>query len=296
MASKPFSLPQLLEKAAAERRLTPFVGAGFSRNVSASFPDWNGVIDIAADLLGFDSKLLRLHGDHLQVAQFVRLERKFDELLNRLVMVFDDTSKFNVTASPPHLLLPYLRCPSIYTTNWDSWIERGFENQAIPYVRIRDADDLVRASVVKPAGPAVAPVRKPATGRARDPTRIVKFHGDFTQRQTLILAEEDYFRRIEFEDPLDLTLRAEIVGRSVLFLGYSFTDFNLRLMWYRLRQSLKSLDDPPTSFLVTAQRNPVAERLLTDIGITIVHLDRARIKDSLGEFLGALLDAQDAGA
>lgn len=63
-------IPKSLREASVSRTLLPFIGAGFSKNINANFPDWMGVVDIAADILQFDRELLRLHGDYLQIGNF----------------------------------------------------------------------------------------------------------------------------------------------------------------------------------------------------------------------------------
>lgn len=57
------SLPPEFEKAVRDRKLLLFIGAGFSKNVDPTIPNWNEVIDEAAVLLDFDKEILKLQGD-----------------------------------------------------------------------------------------------------------------------------------------------------------------------------------------------------------------------------------------
>ncbi|MCD8493636.1 MAG: SIR2 family protein, partial [Geovibrio sp.] len=63
-------------------------------------------------------------------------------------------------------------------------------------------------------------------------TQIVKFHGDFDNDDSLVLDESSYYERLEFETPLDIKLRSDVLGKSVLFIGYSLADVNLRFLFF----------------------------------------------------------------
>lgn len=59
-------------------------------------------------------------------------------------------------------------------------------------------------------------------------TQIIKFHGDFDDDSSIVLDETSYFQRLEFETPLDIKFRSDVLGKSVLFIGYSLSDINIR--------------------------------------------------------------------
>jgi SIR2-like domain len=62
----------------------------------------------------------------------------------------------------------------------------------------------------------------------------VKYHGDFDDDNSLVLAETDYFNRLAFDSPLDIKFRADALGRTILFVGYSMSHTNIRLLLDRL--------------------------------------------------------------
>src|SRR5690606_22335472 len=68
-------------------------------------------------------------------------------------------------------------------------------------------------------------------------TQIVKFHGDFDDDASLVLTETDYFDRLAFDAPLDVKFRSDAMGKTVLFIGYSLSDLNIRLLLHRLWQT-----------------------------------------------------------
>jgi hypothetical protein len=61
--------------------------------------------------------------------------------------------------------------------------------------------------------------------------QIVKFHGDFNRPDTMVLSESDYERRMRLDTPMDLKLRSDILGRALLFIGYSFRDANVAYLF-----------------------------------------------------------------
>jgi hypothetical protein len=147
--------------------------------------------------------------------------------------------------------------PLIYTTNYDHLLER------VHALRGRRFNKVVSARHLAEADPAL--------------TTIVKFHGDIDDPGSLVIAETDYFRRLALEEPLDVTLLADALGRPVLFLGYSFSDVNLRLMLYRMRSVWRNSGDAllqPRSYIFMSRPNAAEERVLDSWGITpIVGVD-----------------------
>jgi hypothetical protein len=111
--------------------------------------------------------------------------------------------------------------------------------------------------------------------KARDGvTQIVKFHGNFDNDASIVLTESSYFSRLDFESPLDVKLRADLLGRTVLFIGYSLADINIRYMLYRLSRQWSAYSDArPKSFMFLARPNPIHERILAQRGINAFDSD-----------------------
>jgi hypothetical protein len=75
-------------------------------------------------------------------------------------------------------------------------------------------------------------------------TQIVKFHGDFDDDASLVLTESDYFARLRFDSPLDVKFRADAMSRTLLFIGYSMQDLNIRLLLYRIWETVAAVRLP----------------------------------------------------
>lgn len=101
--------------------------------------------------------------------------------------------------------------------------------------------------------------------------QIVKYHGDFSSDESLVLTESSYMRRMDLASPLDIKLRSDALGKSLLFIGYSMQDPDTRLLLFRLHELWKMTpyaEARPRSFLVTTHPNPVQERVLQEWGVT----------------------------
>lgn len=106
----------------------------------------------------------------------------------------------------------------------------------------------------------------------RDTVQIIKFHGDIMAEDSIVLSESQYFSRLNFDTSLDIKLRADMLGKSILFIGYSLSDINVRLMLYRLNQLWESsiAEKGQIVYFLTNQ-NPIQEKILKSIGIDPIY-------------------------
>ncbi|MVB33562.1 Sir2 family NAD-dependent protein deacetylase, partial [Vibrio cholerae] len=94
--------------------------------------------------------------------------------------------------------------------------------------------------------------------------------------------------RLEFESPLDIKLRADVLGKSVLFIGYSLADVNLRFLFYKLAKLWKSNKcggTQPKSYVFTHRPNPVQEAILEQWGIKMITSHEDEPQKALIDFL-----------
>jgi hypothetical protein len=125
-----------------------------------------------------------------------------------------------------------------------------------------------------------------------DRTQIIKFHGDFDDDASLVFTESSYLERLELESPLDIKLRADILGKSMLFIGYSLSDINLRFLLYKLHKLWNSpqyWQTRPKSYFFMAHPNRVQERILESRGLVGIQAENSDATASLEIFLRGLL-------
>ena len=213
--------PAPLRQAYRESRVLPFVGAGASMSVSWVNPDgshvkgpsWAELVEQATKLLGFeDPELARVRGTDLQILEYFKRKHagqtaKLTNWLTRLVSPPDQDLK----KSTLHGELAKLdKCQVLYTTNFDDFLERAF--------RLFGRDVEVVALEAQ-------------MGSRHQDCEIVKFHGDIDHPDQIVLTELEYEKRLSLSTSLDYRLRADLLGRVVLFIGYSFRDPNVSYLF-----------------------------------------------------------------
>jgi len=252
-------------------RLIPFVGAGLS--IPLGLPSWSRLIDSIAGQLGYDPDVYRLNGTKLQLAEYyVATTGSIGPLRSEMDRLFDPTDDA-VRGSACHRLLVEMKPPLIYTTNYDRIIERGFELRGVPCHTVANIDDIASAP------PNV--------------THVVKFHGTFSDDASLVLTESSYFDRLDFESAIDIKLRADTLGRSLLFVGYGLSDINIRYLLYKLHKLRDRLRHGgarlPSAYLAAFGAGEVQRALLARWDVAIVELDPIDKTRSTEKFLESLL-------
>lgn len=253
-----------------DKNLIPFVGAGMS--IPLGLPSWTKLIDFIAAELDFDPQVFRLSGDNRQLAEYyVEVKGGIGPLRSELDRLFDPADA-DIKASRSHEALVRLELPLVYTTNYDRIIERAFELHGSACHTVGNIGDLMTA----PQGV----------------TQVVKFHGTFSDDESLVLTESSYFDRLEFESALDLKLRAEMLGKCLLFIGYSLSDINIRYMLYKLsklkQRVRRGAARLPASYMVTFGANEVQRTLLARWDVTVLELDPLDKPGSVAELLESL--------
>lgn len=250
------------------KKLIPFIGAGFSKRFG--LPTWSELIDLLAKELGWDPRVFKLNGDFLQLCEYfveVRCKGKVGPLRSLLDKKFSMSNE-KIKASKSHMLLPKLDFSIIYTTNFDNLIEKAYALSKKPCHVITNSSDIADSEHSCP--------------------QIVKFHGTFENDESLVLTQSHYFKRLDFEHALDIKLRADILGKSLLFIGYSLQDINVRYLLYKLDQLQQKegvVNKTPTAFLVTFAAGEVQRQLLKQWKVKIIELDPKDKTKSLDLFL-----------
>lgn len=244
-----------------------FAGAGVSMNLN--LPSWSQLIDKIAEELDYDPAIYRTFGDYLALAEYYRIKKGSIGPLRSWMDRSWHSPDIDVSSSKVHELIVRAGFPIIYTTNYDRWLEFAFDHYKKPYTKIASVSDLVKIK--------------------NSSTQIVKFHGDFDDDKSIVLDETSYFERLEFETPLDIKLRSDVLGKSVLFIGYGLTDINIRLLFYKLTKMWKTNSSngaQPRSYIFMPRPNPVQETILDQWGITMITSEI----DSPGKALESFLE------
>lgn len=252
-------------------KLMLFVGAGVSANLG--LPNWDALIEHVAEELGYDPKIFSTYGSPLALADFYKKKKGGLGPLRSWMDREWHKPATDITSSEIHELITKGNFSRIYTTNYDRWLENAHDAFDVAYDKIASVADLVSVT----------------DGRRQ----IIKFHGDFDADDSIVLDETSYFQRWDFDTPLDIKLRSDVLGSSVLFIGYSLNDPNIRLLFFRLTEMWRRsahASARPKSYIFTNRPNPVAQEVLSHWGIEMIVSENDDPKQALTDFLRDLVN------
>jgi hypothetical protein len=262
-------LPETLVSAVKQRKAILFAGAGLSCHLG--LPSFDALKAHIGE---------RLHLPNWSAFEFPALaeyyllkEQNRDELLSWIERTWRPRNA-NILASEPHRCLVELDFPVIYTTNYDSLLECAFASAHKPFSKVVGVQDLAEAT----------------PGH----TEIIKFHGDFSDPNTIVLTESSFLRRMSLDGPLDIRLRADSVARPLLFVGYSMSDPNIRYLLFKLRQLWEQhseITKRPNSYVLMVEENEVQQQILLDRGVEPILAVEGDASAGLTRFFQALLQA-----
>lgn len=205
----------------SKHKLVPFLGAGISRDQLGFAAA--GLAREMAEKLGLSTDILLsdvsdAFVDRLGEAAFV------EYLDEKLTLVEVDESRTST-----HRLIVSLMLNLVYTTNQDNIFELTASRLGRKYRPVVTVEDLSDAIPGEPL--------------------LIKFHGDPAAPASLVFGTRSYEERISASDhPLDIKLRADLLGKRLLFLGYSFQDENVRKLFATVQRAFGGA--LPPSYLV----------------------------------------------
>ncbi|EGP5096641.1 TPA: SIR2 family protein [Enterococcus faecium] len=191
-----------------------FLGAGLS--VGAKYKDWKELLKEPAESIGLNVE--KEQYDLISLAEYIKNERNRTYINEILLEEF--FNKPNINPTDNHRLLASLPIDIYWTTNYDDLMEKALQDAKKPIAVKRKQSDL---SIF-----------------TRDQEAVVyKMHGDISDPNNAILTRTDYemydTNRVLFKEALE----GQVVTRTFLFIGFSFTDPNLERMLARIRHTLK---------------------------------------------------------
>ena len=211
----------------SKSKLIPFFGAGVSRQHLGFAAA--GLASEMAVAIGYpeDTRLCDLADaflDRCGSASYIKF------LEDKLVV-----KDFDERKATSHRLLISLMQNLLYTTNQDNLFELTAYKYGRQYKSIVTIDDLSDAS---PGDPL-----------------LIKFHGDLSVPDSLVFGTKSYLKRMETKDhPLDIKLRADLLGKRLLFIGYSLQDENVKKIFDTVKRAFGGT--LPNSYLIAYDNDP----------------------------------------
>lgn len=191
----------------SESNAAIFAGAGLSK--AAGYVDWPGLLRDIADELGLS---IDKEHDLISVAQYHVNEKQNRSGINRKIL-----EEFSEQAEQTenHKILARLPITTFWTTNYDTLIE----------------DALKSASKVVDVKHQLQHL---ATTRPKRDVVVYKMHGDISNPADAVLTKEQYEFYYKSHEPFITALSGDLISKTFLFLGFSFTDPNLDYVLSRL--------------------------------------------------------------
>lgn len=232
-----------IRQANEEDRLAIFVGAGVSKSSENDYlklPLWGDLIKELKFDLGISEEQ-----DYLKLAQLYYLEFEEQKYSQTIKKYFPE----NIQPSDLHRKILALNPRLIITTNWDCIIERAIESEGYLYDTITTDQDLVKSTSQR---------------------KFIKIHGDF-KSHNIVFKEDDYLNYSRNFPLIENYIKSVFSTHTVLFLGYSYNDINLKhiMKWIQSHS-----DSAPPMYLVSFEANQPQERYLKSHGIIALILER----------------------
>ncbi len=185
-----------------------FAGAGLSQ--PSGFVNWKELMRDIADELGLS---VDEEADLISIAQF-----HVNQFGSRAKLNSSLIEEFTKDAQPNdnHRLIADLPVDTVWTTNYDTLIEDAFANAGK-----RVDKKTTKANLAQ-------------TKLNRD-VIVYKMHGDIDQPQDAVLTKDDYENYTETRALFSTKLQGDLISRTFLFLGFSFTDPNIEYILSRIR-------------------------------------------------------------
>jgi hypothetical protein len=300
-----------------EGKVIPFLGAGTNMCGRPTDVDWrNGkylptgpeLAAYLADIYAYPSTESR---DLLRVSQYVQAVTGgrvlYDELHDLFSRDYEPTALHELLAALPSGMRGAgnggrpVRHPLIVTTNYDDALEHAFRDAGEPF-------DLV--SYVAKGPDRGKFVHLPPDGQARvieqpnqytdfsldERTVILKIHGavdrEDPDRDSYVITEDhyiDYLAQTDIANIVPARLMAVMNESHFLFLGYSLSDWNLRVILQRI-WGQQPMEDKFTSWAIRKDPSRLEDRLWRKRNIEILDVDLAEYVEALGRFCLAPAD------
>jgi hypothetical protein len=236
---------------------TIMVGAGFSKNASGDFPDWNELGDVFYKKIYGEVPTLK----NTRYANVLKLADGVEAAFGRATlnkMLKTEIPDISVEPSGLHKDLLLLPWADVFTTNYDTLLER-----ASNLVNSRRYDIVVNTEeLIYSNSP-----------------RIVKLHGSFPSKTPFIISEEDYRTYPDDFAPFVNTVQQSLIENTLCLIGFSGDDPNF-LNWIGWVRDNLGQKKAPKIYLVGLFSFTDAElKLLGKRNIVVVNMGLCGITD-----------------
>ena len=233
-----------IQEAKNDNKLVFFIGSGMSKNVG--LPDWGELID------ELKKDLNTTEEDYLKIAQLYFLEFGEYEYLKKIKSFFPSE---NIDIQRRHSLLVKLFPQNIITTNWDILIEKAIDDEMALYDIVRNDRELINTTSNR---------------------KLIKMHGDI-EIGNIVFREDDYLEYSQKFPLVENYVKSILSTNTVVFLGYSYNDINLKYITKWIQNSSKVR---PPAYMIVFKEDKTQEKYFKNYGISVLNIsDKDKFKD-----------------
>lgn len=201
-------------KALKEKNAVVFAGAGMS--IPCGFLDWKRLLTPIAEKLG-----LNIDQEHDLTALAQLYVDEAGGVRGRLNQLLEESySKVKISPSINHKILARLPIEIYWTTNYDNLIENALiEAGKTPDIKSKHT----HLGINKPKRDAI----------------VYKMHGDINDIAETVLTKHEYEDYDEKREFFSNAFKNDLISKTFLFIGFSFSDPNLDYLISRIRTAYK---------------------------------------------------------
>nr|MBP6714497.1 SIR2 family protein [Aliarcobacter sp.] len=190
--------------------------------------------------------------DYLKIAQLYFLEFGEYEYIKKVKSFFPSE---NIVIKNTHSLLVKLFPQNIITTNWDIVIEKAIENEMALYDVVRNDSELINTTSNR---------------------KLIKMHGDI-EIGNIIFKEDDYLEYSQKFPLIENYVKSVLSTNTVIFLGYSYNDINLKYITKWIQNSSKVR---PPAYMIVFKEDKIQEKYFKNHGVSVLNIsDKYTFKD-----------------
>ncbi|NDI98707.1 hypothetical protein GWA97_06435 [Flavobacterium sp. LaA7.5] len=198
---------QVIKNAINTKKLVVFAGAGIS--IDAGVPGWGKLIEEIKNDLDLPGNEV----DYLKIPQIYYNERQEKEYIEKIRKVLKHKK---LRHNEIHEEIFELHPEHILTTNFEDLLEQVINKKSLPFSVVKEDKDLPYSHNTK---------------------LLVKIHGDLDNTD-FVLKEDDYLNYSINHPLIEAFIKSTFASKVVLFIGYSYNDYNLKQIIHNVRNIL----------------------------------------------------------
>ncbi len=230
---------RIIKNAINTKKLVIFAGAGIS--IDAGVPSWGKLIEeIKSDL-----DLPKNESDYLKIPQIYYNERQEKEYIEK---IRDVLGHKKLKHNEIHEEIFQLNPEHILTTNFEDLLEQVINKKSLPFSIVKQDTDLPYSHNTK---------------------LLVKIHGDL-DNTNFVLKEDDYLNYSHNHPLIEAFIKSIFATKVVLFIGYSYNDYNLKQIIQNVRNILGNNFQNAYLLSIDSQAHFSQKQYLKNKGINVI--------------------------